>query len=84
MSDEHDKPSDSDRSGGTPCYAILRDGVYEGVEHFRGHAMIPGGAELVNFEFTKPNGHRWRGDIPATSIFADRDSAEAEWKRKYA
>jgi hypothetical protein len=65
------------------CYAIFPDGVYEGIEHFR-YQFGPGCAELVNFEFTLPNGYQWRGSLQARYIFEDRESARSEWDRRFA
>ena len=65
------------------CYAIFRDGVYAGVEHFR-YRLSPSCSELVNFEFTLPNGHQWRDGLPAKDIFNDRESAQSEWDRRFA
>lgn len=66
------------------CYAIFADGVYEGIEHYRGQKMAKGCPEMVNFEFVLPNGHRWRGEVPAKDVFKDRESAQAEWDRRFA
>jgi hypothetical protein len=80
MSSEHGIPS---TPRATHCYAIVCDGVYAGVEHFR-YRLSPSGSELVNFEFTLPNGHQWRDGLPANDIFKDCESAQCEWDRRFA
>ena len=72
-----------EHSAARNCYAIFPDGVYEGIEHFR-YQFGPGDAELVNFEFTLPNGHQWRDSLQARYIFTDRESAQSEWERRFA
>jgi hypothetical protein len=81
MTTENGQPSAPSASR---CYAIFADGVYEGIEHYRGQKMARGCAEMVNFEFRKLNGFPWRGEIPATDVFTDRESAQAEWDRRFA
>ncbi len=66
------------------CYAIFSDGVYEGIEHYRGHKLANGCEEMVNFEFTLPNGHQWRGEISSSKVFDDRESAQTEWDHRFA